>query len=166
MAFKHSFSFAADLAANFGCHQFRIKPEIISKLLHIAIWSGHLRWLLDFNLSGHPFLEQNQQVVDLDMLCTGFNFEHADLFLCPNCIQRPMNDWKIEQSNKCGFGRQTQMKIKSVVTTQNLQSINICLTLKPSQQTPLKIKSVVTAPLGGPGSFFTLCCLKVFPYFL
>ena len=37
---KQSFSFATDLAANFGCNRFRIMPEIVSKHLRIAIWSG------------------------------------------------------------------------------------------------------------------------------
>ena len=39
MAFKHRFSFATDLAANFGCNRFRIVPEIVSKLLRVAIGS-------------------------------------------------------------------------------------------------------------------------------
>ena len=39
MAFKHQISFATDLAANFGCNQFRITPAIVSKLLSIAILS-------------------------------------------------------------------------------------------------------------------------------
>ena len=40
------------------------------------------------NLSRRPFLGQ---VVDLDlMLCTGFNSEHAVLFLCYIFTQRPM----------------------------------------------------------------------------
>ena len=29
MAFKHCISFATDLAANFGCNQFRIMPDIV-----------------------------------------------------------------------------------------------------------------------------------------
>ena len=36
-AFKHRISFAPDLAANFGCDQFRIMPDIVSKLLRAAI---------------------------------------------------------------------------------------------------------------------------------
>ena len=39
MAFKHSISFATDLAANFGCYRFRITPDIVSKLLRATIWS-------------------------------------------------------------------------------------------------------------------------------
>ena len=39
MAFKHHISFATYLAANFGCNQFRITPDIVSKLLRAAIWS-------------------------------------------------------------------------------------------------------------------------------
>ena len=39
MAFKHSISFATNLAVNLGCDRFRITPDIISKLLLAAIWS-------------------------------------------------------------------------------------------------------------------------------
>ena len=39
MAFKHSISFATDLAANLGCNRFRITPDIILKLLRATIWS-------------------------------------------------------------------------------------------------------------------------------
>ena len=37
IALKQSISFATDLAANFGCYQFRITPNIISKHLRAAI---------------------------------------------------------------------------------------------------------------------------------
>ena len=37
LGFKHRISFAADLAATFGCNRSRIIPEIISKLLLITI---------------------------------------------------------------------------------------------------------------------------------
>ena len=37
MAFKHRILIATDLAANFGCNQFRITPDIVSKLLRAAI---------------------------------------------------------------------------------------------------------------------------------
>ena len=39
LSFKHRISFATYLAANFGCYQFRIMPDIVSMLLHDAIWS-------------------------------------------------------------------------------------------------------------------------------
>ena len=39
MAFKHRISFATDLAANFGCNRFIIKPDIVSKPLCAAILS-------------------------------------------------------------------------------------------------------------------------------
>ena len=51
MAFKHSISFATDLAANIGCYRFRITPDIVSKLLRAAIWSHCAFW---FNLSRRP----------------------------------------------------------------------------------------------------------------
>ena len=60
--------------------------------------------LFDSNLSRRSFLGQ---VVDLDLLlCTGFDSEHAVLFLCHIFTQRPMNDRKIERSDGRGFGRQ------------------------------------------------------------
>ena len=60
--------------------------------------------LFDSNLSRLPFLGQ---VVDLDLLlCTGFDSEHAVLFLCHIFTQRPMTDRKIERSDGCGFGLQ------------------------------------------------------------
>ena len=37
MAFKHRISFAADLAASFGCYRFGNTPDIVPKLLHTAI---------------------------------------------------------------------------------------------------------------------------------
>ena len=48
----------------------------------------------------------HRQTVDLDvLLCTGFNSEHADLFLCLILTQRPVNDQKIERSNmRCLVG--------------------------------------------------------------
>ena len=47
------------------------------------------------------------QVVDLDLLlCTGFDSEHAVLFLCHIFTQRPMTDSKIERSDGCSFGQQ------------------------------------------------------------
>ena len=51
-----------------------------------------------------------RQVVDLDLLLctghstTGVDLEDGDLFLCLLCTQRPMNDRKIEESDKCCFG--------------------------------------------------------------
>ena len=37
LAFKHYFSFAAYSAANFGCYQFKIMSDIVSKLLLAVI---------------------------------------------------------------------------------------------------------------------------------
>ena len=54
--------------------------------------------LFDWSLSRLAFLGQ---VVDLDLLlCTGFDSEHADLFLCLIFTQRPMIDRKIMRSNE------------------------------------------------------------------
>ena len=60
--------------------------------------------LFDSNLSRRPFLGQ---VVDTDLLlCTGFDSEHAVLFLCHVFPQRPMTDRKIERSDGRCFGPQ------------------------------------------------------------
>ena len=60
--------------------------------------------LFDSTLSRRPFLGQ---VIDSDLLLfTGFNLEHAVLFLCHIFIQRPMHDRKFELSNGHCFGRQ------------------------------------------------------------
>ena len=76
-------------------------PDIVSKLLRPP---SEVAVLFDSNLSRRPFLGQ---VVDLDLLlCTGFDSEHAVLFLCHSFTQRPMNDRKIERSDGRGFGRQ------------------------------------------------------------
>ena len=91
MAFKHHISFATDLTANFGCSQFRITPDIVSKLLHAAIWSRILvDVLLDLNLSRRPFLGQVVNFrIQIGTCC---------LFLCHIFTQRPMTDRKIERS--------------------------------------------------------------------
>ena len=97
--------------------------------------------LFHLNLSRLPFL---RQVVDLDLpLCTGFDLEHAVLFLCHIFTQRPMNDRKIERSDGRGFGRQQlpadsnghsiSNEKKSVVTARYLQSIKTFLTIELSQ---------------------------------
>ena len=49
IAFKHSVSFAMNLAANFGCYQIRIMPEIVSKLCMqpsevVVLFNGNLSW--------------------------------------------------------------------------------------------------------------------------
>ena len=51
-AFKHSISFATNLAANFGCYRFRIMPDIVSKLLRATIWS---RCAVRFESEQTPF---------------------------------------------------------------------------------------------------------------
>ena len=52
--------------------------------------------LFDSNLSRRPFFRQVRTVVDKDLLlCTGFNSEHAVLFLCHIFAHRRMNDRKI-----------------------------------------------------------------------
>ena len=97
--------------------------------------------LFNLNLSGRPLLGQ---VVDLDLLpCTGFDSEHAVLFLGHSFTQRPMNDRKTERSDGRGFGQQQlpaysnghsiSNEKKSVVTAQYLQSIKTFLTLELSR---------------------------------
>ena len=49
-------------------------------------------------MSRCPFLRHGFYL-DL-LLCTGFNSEHVDLFLCPMFTQRPQNDQNMEQWNE------------------------------------------------------------------
>ena len=80
MAFKQCIAFATDLAANFGCNQCRMMPDVISKLLHVAIWSCcavQFRSEQTHTLSSSRFLQH----LDL-VLCTGCYLEHTNLFLC------------------------------------------------------------------------------------
>ena len=75
--------------------------------------------LCNLNVSRHPFL---RQVVDLDLLlCTGFDWEHAVLFVCHSFTQIPMTDSKIEQSNGRGFGLQEHLAnlIKNFISHKN-----------------------------------------------
>ena len=166
VTFKYHISSATDLDTNFGCNWFRIIPDIVSKHLHIALWSscalrfkyekpcfldrlhficdsmGCKLWLwliqnhsrhcskllalpfevallFDLNLSRCPFLKQ---VIYQDLLlCTGFNKEHAVLFLCHMFTQRPMNDGKIEWSNGGCFGWQQLLanSIKIFISHEN-----------------------------------------------
>ena len=77
---------------------FRIMPDIVSKLLALA---SKVPVLFNWNLSRCTFL---RQVVDLDLLfCTA----HVNLFLYPILTQRTMNDdWKIEGEAEHSFGLQ------------------------------------------------------------
>ena len=140
MPFKHHISFAINLAANFGCNLFSITHDIVSKLMHAAIWS---LWLFYLNLSRRPFL---RQVIasDLDLLlCTGFNSEHVVLFLFHILTQKPITVRKIEQNNGRCFGLQqvlansievfiSHIKKKWLVAAQNIQSIKTLLTVELS----------------------------------
>ena len=59
------------------------------------------------NLSTRPFLGQESQDVNLDLLlCTGFDLGQAALFLCHIFTQKPFNDRKIERSYGRCAGRQ------------------------------------------------------------
>ena len=97
------------------------------------------------NLSRLPFLGQ---VVDLNLLlCTGFNLEHAVLFLCHGFTQRLMNGSKIERSNGRCFGWQqlpayfngnsifNEKKIchHGLISTKHLNLLN-CWTKSVSQE--------------------------------
>ena len=103
MAFKHSISFATNLAANFGCHGFRIIPDIISKLFCSTMWSQCVASVW-FESEQTPFPRTGHWL--RSAACTEFDLEHAVLFLCHMFTQQPMNDRKIMQSDGCGFGLQ------------------------------------------------------------
>ena len=99
-------------------------PSFCAPLSEVAV-------LFDSNLSRRPFLGQ---VVNLDlMLCTGFDSEHAVLFLCHIFTQRPMNDRKIERSEGRGFGRQQLLADSIGISFPNEKSSrpDIYTALKP-----------------------------------
>ena len=75
-----------------------------SRLTSFPSWAppSEVAVLFNLNLSRWSFL---WQVFDLDLLlCTGFNSEHAVLFLCHGFTQRPMPGRKIERSYGRCFG--------------------------------------------------------------
>ena len=77
-------------------------PSFCSQPSEVAV-------LFDSNLSSHHFVGQ---LVNLDLLlCTGFNSEHVDLFLCYIFTQRPMNNLKIELNNGLCSEKQQLFKI-------------------------------------------------------
>ena len=82
-----------------------IDSESVQRLfLSFCMLTFEVTVLFNWNLSTLPFLGQ---IVNLDLLvCTGFDLEYADLFLCL-CffIQRPMYNWRIDKSYECCFGR-------------------------------------------------------------
>ena len=51
MAFKHHISIATNLAANFGCNQFRIMLDIVSKLKNLRIKHWSLSYQCCFHVS-------------------------------------------------------------------------------------------------------------------
>ena len=81
-------SFATDCAANFDCNQFRIAPDIVSKLLRAAIWSRSIRIWADA-----LFLQDSIRNM---WFCFYVRF----------LTQKPMTDRKIQRSNERVFGRQ------------------------------------------------------------
>ena len=92
MAFKHHISFATYMAANFGCNQFRITPDIVPKLL---LQPSEVAVLLDSNLSRRPFL--GQVIIELDLLLSIQN-----MLFCSYAIflLRAWDQWQIERLSK------------------------------------------------------------------
>ena len=92
------------------------------------------------HLSRRPFLGQ---IVDFDLLlCTGFDSEHADLFLCAIFTNRHewSNDWAkrwtrlwLVTSPRKLHQNFISRENKFVVTARNLQSMKTFLTLELSQ---------------------------------
>ena len=103
--------FGHNFAANFCYKQFRIMPDIVSKLLCTSIWSHCAIIFKSEQNQQMPFLRQE---VDVDqLLYTGFDPEHAVLFLYPTFFtQKPMTDskigWRQIWSYGCYFGRQAK----------------------------------------------------------
>ena len=98
-------------------------PDIVFKLLSAAIGRS---CAVGFEPEQAPFF---RQVVDLDLLlCTGFNSEHDDLFLCHISTQRPMNKRKMDQSYGRCFGLQQYCLYYYFSKTRDL---SICKSWKP-----------------------------------
>ena len=100
----HGFQTLLFICNQFGCFV-AIDSESVQRLfLSFCMLTFEVTVLFNWNLSTLPFLGQ---IVNLDLLvCTGFDLEYADLFLCL-CffIQRPMYNWRIDKSYECCFGR-------------------------------------------------------------
>ena len=120
-------SFATYWAANFGCYQFRIIPDIISKLLCAAIWS---RCAVQFKSEQMPFRRTGHQLRSAAL--------HWILFW--TCCSVPMsyfyyNDRKIELG-RC-FGQQQLLanSIQNFISHEKKKSAlslpNIYKALKP-----------------------------------
>ena len=116
---------------NHARHRFQAFARSHLKLLccSIQIWADAL---------------SSGQVVDLDLLlCTGFDSEHAALFLCPILSQRLMNDQKVARSDERCFYRQQLLTVSIdnfilktktwLVTPRTLQGIKTVLALELSQ---------------------------------
>ena len=87
------------------------------------------------NLSSSPFIGQ---VVDSDLLlCTGFDLDHAVLFLCHFFTQGPMNDRKIERSDGRCLGRQ-QLLANSIEIFISRNFISKSDSLRPEIHKALK----------------------------
>ena len=84
-------------------------------------------------LSRHPFFGQ---IVYLDLqLCSGFDSEHDDLFVCPIYTQRSMSDRKNERSSFCDLVGLNIYRICKRNTCQNkaLQRKHIGISIHPKQ---------------------------------
>ena len=100
MAFKHSIllnSFVTNLAANIGCYQFRIMPEIVSKLssLCTTIWSCCAVWL---ESEQTPFSRTGSSCLFRSAALHRFRFGTSWFVLCPiftrdQCCEG-LKDWE------------------------------------------------------------------------
>ena len=128
-------------------------PEIVSKLLRCAVWSGYAVRLESTCTRNSASPQQKPlllgQIVCLDLLlCTGFDSEHADLLnFCSDALhyclwatdewsqnwaKRWALLWLVTSSREIHRNSISHGK-KSVVTAQNIQSNETFLTLKVSQ---------------------------------
>ena len=139
----HYMAFKTEL---FICNQFgckfwllsiqtqKVTPDIVSELLLATIWNRCAVWLESQDLSRRPFLGQ---VVNLDLLlCTGFDSEHAVLFLCHIFTQRPMTDRKIERSDGRCFGRQQLLANSIEIFISHDNNLNKWLVAARNFQSP------------------------------
>ena len=86
---------------NFVYNWFSMMPEIIFKLLRVALWGGCAVWLESEQTPS--FLIGHQLRSAAQLLCTEINLEHTYFLLSLIFTHRPINEIKIQQRNKLCF---------------------------------------------------------------
>ena len=142
----HGFQISQFICDRFGCKLWLLSIQnhvwlSLTSFLSFCAPPSEVAVLFDLNLCRRPSSDRSSIYL---LHWTGFDSEHAVLFLCHSFTQRPMTDRKIERSNGRCFGRQQLLansieifisheKITWLVAARNLQSIKTSLNLGLSQ---------------------------------